>query len=139
MLFSNQWIKIHETPNQKDLILEFLSKDYHLPSRENLLNFVAALDVDKNNFLTHVFWAIKLLDNLNEKQVNFLESKKRYYLYQYYFTPWALTWEEKEELEEVFFSQEEIFQNTSQIKNNISQNNIPHNTSQVKNTVSQIF
>ncbi len=121
MLFSNVWVQINETPNHKDLILEFLSKDYNLPSREDLLNFVAALDIDKNNFLTQVFWAIKSLDNLNEEQVNFLESKKRYYLYQYYFTPWALTREETEELEEIFFPQDNIPQNKSEVQNAVSQ------------------
>ncbi len=121
MLFLNAWVEIHETPNHKDLILKFLSKDYNLPSRENLLNFVAALNIDKDNFLTQVFWAIKSLDNMNKEQVNFLESKKRYYLYQYYFSPWTLTWEEKEELEEIFFSQNNISQNTSQVQNLVSQ------------------
>lgn len=121
MLFLNTWVKIHETPNHKDLILKFLSKDYNLPSRENLLNFVEALNIDKDNFLTHIFGAIKLLDNLNNKQVKFLESKKRYYLYQYYFVENTLTIEEKKELEEIFFSQDNISQNISHVQNSVSQ------------------
>lgn len=121
MLFLNTWVKIHETPNHKDLILKFLSKDYNLPSRENLLNFVEALNIDKDNFLTHIFGAIKLLDNLNNKQVKFLESKNRYYLYQYYFVENTLTIEEKKELEEIFFSQDNISQNISHVQNSVSQ------------------
>ncbi len=120
MILSDAWVQINETQNHKILILNFLSKDCNLPSREDFLNFIKNLSIDKDNFLTQVFWAIKSLDNLTTQQKNFLESKKRYYLYQYYFTPWALTWEEKEELEEIFFPQNKISQNTSQFQNSVS-------------------
>lgn len=106
---------------KKDKVLEFLESRDTLPTRNQLHEFLQDLWIDKDNFLTQVFGAIKEIDTLNQEQVEFLESKNRYYLYQYYFTPWALTQDEKWELENLFFSQVNISQITSNTQQSVSQ------------------
>ncbi|MGB2111178.1 MAG: hypothetical protein ACPHY8_04985 [Patescibacteria group bacterium] len=72
---------------KKDQVLEFLESSDILPTSEELHDFLQDLSINKDDFLTQVFGAIKEIDTLNQEQVAFLESKNRYYLYQYYFTP----------------------------------------------------
>lgn len=106
---------------KKDKVLEFLESKDILPTREELHDFLQDLWINKDDFLTQVFGAIKWINNLNDQQIAFLEWKNRYYLYQYYFTPWTLTEDEKVELENIFFSQSPIDKNTSDIQQSVSQ------------------